>query len=101
MLHPQMLHGIRQHGVGAIIIVMELVRDVSVDKDLSGFTAEDDGFGDTGVGAYANTSKKGDEGMQKEQGQQETISTPSRPALPTNTYIQSTTRTGSAPLRSS
>lgn len=51
MLHPQMLHGIRQHGVCTIVVVVELVGDVSVDKDLSGFTAEDDGFGDTGVGA--------------------------------------------------
>ena len=52
MLYPQMLHSIRQHGVGAIVVVMKLVGNVSVDKDLSRFTAEDDGFGHTGVGAW-------------------------------------------------
>jgi hypothetical protein len=50
MLDTQVLDRIRQHGICAIVVVVELVGDVSVDKDLSGFTTEHDGFRDTGVG---------------------------------------------------
>ena len=51
MLDTQVLDGICQHGVGAVIVVVELVGDVSVHEDLSWFTAEHDGFRNSRVGA--------------------------------------------------
>lgn len=51
MLHTQVLNGICQHGVGAVVVVVELVGDVSVHEDLSWFTAEHDRFGNSRVSA--------------------------------------------------
>jgi len=44
--------GVLQYRLSAIVSLLILVGDVSVDKDLAGFPAEDDGFGDSRVGAY-------------------------------------------------
>lgn len=43
--------GVGKDGVCGIVGCVELVRDVSVDEDVTGTSGEDDGFGDSGVGA--------------------------------------------------
>ena len=52
MLNSQIAYSVHQHCIRAIVVVVELVGNVSVDKDLSWFTSEDDRFRYTRVGTW-------------------------------------------------
>jgi hypothetical protein len=52
MLNSQVAYSVHQHCIRAIVVVVELVGNVSMDKDLSWFTSEDDGLRYTRVGTW-------------------------------------------------